>query len=74
MRDFIPIENVQISHITGRFRRSAATHPAYAFALYAKPVNLLREPCTCFALGSCDVCQAWAATMALNAARRTSQC
>jgi hypothetical protein len=57
----LPVRSVHIGYITGRFDRRMVASPTHAFALYAKPLNLLREGCTCLATGTCDVCKAWAA-------------
>lgn len=57
----VPVRSVRIAYLTGRFHGRLVTSPTYAFALYAQPVDLLREGCTCLATGACDVCQAWAA-------------
>jgi hypothetical protein len=57
----LPIRSVRITHLIGQFDWRLATRPTHTFALYAQPINLLREACTCLATGSCDVCKAWAA-------------
>ena len=57
----VPVRSVRIGYITGRFDRRLVTSPTHVFALYAQPINLLHEACTCLATGACDVCKAWAA-------------
>ena len=73
MRSTVPIHDARIGYLTGHFRPELAASKAYAFALYARPVNLLREPCTCYATGSCPVCLAWQDTMKVNHERRFSK-
>lgn len=44
--------------------------PRYALAILVKPVDLSRQPCTCFARGQCIVCRYWADTDYSRNARR----
>lgn len=57
--DFLDIESPGNPSTSGRF----------AYALKAKPVDLLKLPCTCGATGVCPVCNAWQSTMRLNGER-----
>lgn len=71
MTDLAQIQDARaIGYLTGVHRNRAAD-PRYAVALYAKPVNLLEQPCTCAGSGvACPVCRAWDEAARLNETRR----
>lgn len=68
---FTPIKEVRIGYVLSRH---SATGGHFTFALYGRPVNLLHEPCTCWASGTCDVCQAWASLILRMQERRVARC
>lgn len=71
--DLIPLQDAErIGYLEG-VRRDLASDPRRAVALYARPVNLLEQPCTCDGSGrretACPVCLAWDATSRINKVR-----
>lgn len=69
----IPVEGAQIASLIGHFQDQVGNPSSRAFAIYAKPVNLLNEPCTCSGNGVCPACRAWQSTMRLNEERRLTK-
>lgn len=64
----IPIEQVRISHVGVSARyKLGQSHP---FVLFAAPINLFQEGCTCEALGECPTCKAWSQLIGQQAQRR----
>lgn len=64
------VEETDIGYLATPKPVLRTTSGRYTYALYARPVDLLNEACTCLATGKCAVCKAWAATMRVNEERR----
>lgn len=69
----LPIREVRIGYVLPHAGHRA-TGGHYVMALYAKPINLLHAPCTCWASGTCEVCQAWAGIIRRMQERRVARC